>query len=348
MATLLARGARRLSLRHIRRLTAVPPSAAPPRVRAVYDQVETEFGMLAPPVALHAAAPEVLDAVWLMLRETLLAGRPGDRAEKEAVAAAVSAANSCPYCTEVHGAALAGLRPGADARLIAGGRVEEVRDPRLRSLARWARDGRPPPPDVGPSGRAAAIGVAVTFHYLNRMVNIFLEDSPLAGAPAVPRAVGRRAAPRLFGRLARTRVVPGRPATTPHLPGDLTWAAPIASIGDAMVRACAAIEAGGAAVLPGAVRDLVEARLDDPRECGPGLGLRPWADAALRDLPEEQRAVGRLALLAAYASSRVADADIAAVRAAGLGDGALVRLTAWASMAAARRAGRVLSAGGTG
>jgi hypothetical protein len=81
VASLLAHGARRLSLRHIRRLAPVPPAGAPPAVRSVYDQVEAEFGMLAPPVALHAAAPEVLEAAWLMLRETLLAGHPGDRPE---------------------------------------------------------------------------------------------------------------------------------------------------------------------------------------------------------------------------------------------------------------------------
>ena len=75
----------------------------------MYRQVERDFGMLAPPVALHSPAPEALAAVWVILRESLvatgLAGRPG----KEAVAATISLANSCPYCVDVHGATLMGL-----------------------------------------------------------------------------------------------------------------------------------------------------------------------------------------------------------------------------------------------
>ncbi|GAA2687057.1 carboxymuconolactone decarboxylase family protein [Actinoplanes palleronii] len=346
MTSLFARGARRVVLRQIRHLSPVRPAGT----TSVWHQMETEFGMAAPPVALHAAAPEVLDAVWLMLRETLLAGDPAGRATKETVAAAVSLANTCPYCVEVHGATLNGTRPGADARHLAAGRVDEVRDPAVRALARWARDGAsrvtPVPIPVPADQAAVVLGVAVTFHYLNRMVNVFLGESALEAMPVAARPLGRRVAARIFGRFARAVVPPGQAVTAlpaRPLPADLSWAAPCAPIADALARAAAAIDEAGAAVLPDAVRELVLARLADPAESGPGLSAEPWLAEAVAPLPVGERPAARLALLVAFASYRVGDGDIAALRASGYGDGALVRLAAWAAMAAARSAGRLLS-----
>ncbi|BCJ41162.1 alkyl hydroperoxide reductase AhpD [Actinoplanes ianthinogenes] len=344
MASIFALAVRRLVLRQVRHLGPVRPGRAPDRVAAVCRQMEAEFGMPAPPVALHAAAPEVLDAVWLVLRETLLAGDPADRAAKEAVAAAVSLANSCPYCVEVHGATLIGTRRDDDARRIAEGRLDEVRDPALRALAGWARDGAP----IRLRADRAAIvtGVAVTFHYLNRVVNVFLPETPLADVPVGGRDAARRVAASVFGRLARAVVPPGRAVTglPPRpLPDDLGWAAPVATIADALARAAAAIDEAGAAVLPAAVRDLVLARLADPAETGPGLAVDPWIAVRVAPLSPADRPAARLALLVAFASYRVTDRDIASLRAAGHGDDALVRVAAWAAMAAARRAACLLS-----
>ena len=114
MASMFLRAARRSSLAQIRHVAPVRPDAATGLVGRVYDQVERDFGMLAPPVALHSPAPAVLAASWLMLRETLIATGKVDRATKEAVGTAVSLGNTCPYCVEVHSATLGGLagRPG--------------------------------------------------------------------------------------------------------------------------------------------------------------------------------------------------------------------------------------------
>ncbi|MFC4068993.1 carboxymuconolactone decarboxylase family protein [Actinoplanes subglobosus] len=334
MGSLFVRGARALALRHIRRLTPVTDRGAPDRVSRIYRQMESEFGMFAPPVALHAASPEVLEAVWLVLRETLVAGDPADRRAKEAVAAAVSARNSCPYCVEVHGAALTGLGPGRNGD----------DDPRIAAARRWAVGEGPSP--FPPAVTVTQIGVVVAFHHINRMVNLFLAESPLAPMPPGAWPVGRRVAPLLLGRLARAGATPGAAVgmlPPRELPADLGWAAPVPVIADALSRGCGAIDEAGAAVVPEEVRELVLCRLADPAERGPGLSAGPWLDEALRGLAERHRPAGRLALLTAFASYRVTDSDVA-----GLGkadDETLVRFTAWASMAAARRAGRVLGSG---
>nr|WP_311132382.1 carboxymuconolactone decarboxylase family protein [Nonomuraea gerenzanensis]SBO95865.1 alkylhydroperoxidase like protein, AhpD family [Nonomuraea gerenzanensis] len=215
MGRLLARVTERGVLAQVRHVSPVPPRAARGLVGRVYGQLVRDFGMAAPPVLLHSPAPEVLAAGWMMLRESLLSGGVAARVVKEVVATEVSAANACPYCVDVHRATLLGLR-GHD-------------DPRYAPVAAWARStggGRAatePPPALD----AELVAVAVTFHYLNRMVAVFLGDSPLP--PEVPRRA-RGPALRVFGRLmrpaARRTIPPGEslpllPAA--DLPPDLAW-----------------------------------------------------------------------------------------------------------------------------
>src|SRR5207245_4256084 len=138
MSAALIRKALRRSLAQIRHVSVVPPGRAEGLVAAVYAQVERDFGMLAPPVALHSPAAGPLAACWVMLRETLVAHGLADRAAKEAVAAAVSLGNTCPYCVAVHNAVLGGLAHRPEAAAIAEHRVESIADLALRDLARWA------------------------------------------------------------------------------------------------------------------------------------------------------------------------------------------------------------------
>lgn len=273
MTSLFARVARRMALPHIRHLPTLAPPAATGLVAQVYDQVERDFGMIAPPVALHAPAPRALAASWLILRETLLSDGLVDRAAKEAVAAATSLGNRCPYCVEVHGTTLAGLLRDADALAIAEDRIDEVTDPRLRALARWARHtgdprpGDPSPPVFPPEQGPELIGVAVTFHYFNRMVNVFLRRSPLPAVPGAVLGAVRGGAARVMGRLASAGHRPG--ASLDLLPpappaADLGWASGRTHVSDAMARACAAVDRLAEETVPEPVRRLVVAALDDP------------------------------------------------------------------------------------
>src|SRR6266511_4026189 len=193
MGELLARVSRRATRAQVHHVTPVLADRAGGRVAEVSRQVARDFGTLAPPIALHAPAPETLAASWVILRETLLAAGRTSRAAREMVAAVVSLGNTCPYCVEVHATLLGGLVRGSLARSVAEGRLVSVRDPALRAVAEWARDSatrpgpEPSPLSVPSEHGAELVGVAVTFQYLNRMVNIFLDRSPIPAA--VPRAV---------------------------------------------------------------------------------------------------------------------------------------------------------------
>ncbi|WP_033330577.1 carboxymuconolactone decarboxylase family protein [Streptomyces novaecaesareae] len=356
MTTALLRPALRRSLAQIRRVTPPRPAGAGKAVAGVFAEAEREFGMLPPPIGLHAASPEVLAASWVMLRETLVAAGRVDRATKEAVAAAVSAANSCPYCVQVHGATLAALLPTAAASAAGGADAAGVAE----AVAGWLREtggqGHAPggaarfPADAAPE----LVGVAVTFHYLNRMVNLFLAESPVpAGLPPAARA----AATAVLGRLMRRAARGAPPAGTSldllpsaPLPGDLRWAAGTPSIAGAFARAAAAIDAAGARSVPDGVRALVAAELAGWTGEAPGLS-RAWVEDAVSALPGEQRPAGRLALLTAKASYQVDDALVAEFRHGRPGDTALIELTSWAALTAARELGsrlaeRVTAVGG--
>jgi AhpD family alkylhydroperoxidase len=336
MAAGVVRVALRRTLRDVKYVEAVRPRRARGLVRDVYRQVERDFGMLAPPIALHSPAPEVLAAAWLMLRESLVAGGSASRADKEVVAAAVSAANSCPYCVEVHGMALGSLGEPDAAAAIEAGDAGAIPDRDTRALAAWARGEGRLPADV-PAGTAAEFtAVAVAFHYLNRMVSVFLGPSPL---PAAVPPAARAKAKAVLGILLKPGDAPPAgealgllPATPADGPG---WAPPGGTLADAFARAAAAIEAAGERSVPPRVRDLVRCEVKAWDGKPPGLS-RAWAEPVLAELPEGERAAGRLALLTAKGAYQVGPADVRPER---TDDRALVELVSWTALTSAVAAG---------
>ncbi|HEX3647320.1 MAG TPA: carboxymuconolactone decarboxylase family protein, partial [Pseudonocardiaceae bacterium] len=301
MSGTVLRTALRRSLAQIRYVDPVRPAAATGLVADVYRQMEDEFGMVAPPVALHSPAPTVLAATWLILRETLLAGGHAGRAAKEAVAASVSIANACPYCVEVHSTALRGLDARSAADAIGAGRIDDVDDPGISVLAEWARYtgdrargyAVPAPAEQAPE----LVGVAATFHYLNRMVNVFLAESPLPpGAPDAAKNVARW----LLAKVMRPSVRRAPGLSLPLLPdappaADLAWAAGNPTVAGAFARACAAVDTAAEAVVPEPVRVVVRDHLASWNGMPPGPS-RAWVTDAVAGLPAGQRGAARLAL----------------------------------------------------
>jgi AhpD family alkylhydroperoxidase len=335
---MLSNGVRR-SMAQIRYVSPVLPGAADGLVATVYVQAERDFGLIAPPLVLHSPAPRILAAAWVMLRETLLAMGSATRQQKEVVAASVSVANACPYCVAVHTAAIKGLANGTVPAEIAEGRAQQIKDPALREVAVWAGstgrlDASPPAPA---SGFAELAGVAVTFHYLNRMVTMFLSESPLP--PLTPKPMGGWVMGMLASAMLAAESAPGISLDLlpeAPLPAQFQWASGTPHVAQALARADGAIEAAGRDAVPEAVRELVLDRLSGwdgrPPDMNPA-----WAQKWAAGLAVADRAAGHLALLAAFAPYQVAKGDVQALESSG-GE-ALVALTSWASMAAARRVG---------
>src|SRR5262245_29621077 len=95
MTNPLIRTALRSSLTQVRHVR-------PARTREGYADVERELGLLAPQIAVHSPAPELLAASWMLLRETLIASGTADRTTKEAVATIIALGNASPWLAELH------------------------------------------------------------------------------------------------------------------------------------------------------------------------------------------------------------------------------------------------------
>ncbi|MFC8851271.1 MULTISPECIES: carboxymuconolactone decarboxylase family protein [unclassified Micromonospora] len=342
-----------LGLTQIRYVDAVRRGRASGLVAEVYRQVERDFGVLAPPVALHAPAPEVLAAAWVLLRETLIVPGAASRAAKEAVATAISLGNTCPYCATIHNNALGlltGVGVGVDGHARPGPELG-AGAAELEGIVGWAMaagGNRPPQRPPFPAAQTPElVGVAVLLHYLNRVVNVFLRDVPLpprvpeVALPMVLRVLGwamMSASRRPHGPGLSLDLLPAAP-----LPADLSWAAGSPTIAEAFGRACAAIEEAGRRSVPEAVRDLVLVNLVGWHG-GPRGISRAWVEGLVEGLPETQRPVARLALLVAFASYQVDPAVVQGCRLVGVEDRTLVEISAWSAMAAARWLGGQLTA----
>ncbi|WP_447007445.1 carboxymuconolactone decarboxylase family protein [Saccharothrix isguenensis] len=337
--TVIQAGLRGLSTAQVRQVRAVRYGAAGGDVARVYRELERDFGVLAPPIALHSPSPDVMAAGWLMLRETLLVPGTVPRAWKEAVSTAVSLGNECPFCISMHSSMLNDL---------VGYRDGTIPDRAARAAAEWATANAFPdtgaahpvpfPVDQAPE----MVGTAVVLQYLNRMVNIFLGELPLPpGAPVAAMGVVRRVLVRLIKSAERRGPRPGASldllATAP-LPADLRWAAGNPVIAEAFARAAATIGEAGRRSVPADVRDLVSEHLS--RWDGRPVGVsRAWVEDAVEALPAAHHPAARLALLTALASYQIDQSVIDRFRAGQPEDGALIDLTSWASLAAARRVG---------
>ncbi|RKT55207.1 carboxymuconolactone decarboxylase family protein [Saccharothrix australiensis] len=337
LGTLVQAGLRGLSTAQVRQVRPVRYGAARGDVARIYRELERDFGVLAPPIALHAPAPDVLAASWLMLRETLLVPGAVPRALKEAVSTAVSEGNSCPFCVAMHSSMLSDL-VGRGA----------VADPAARAASAWATANGSPDTGAGhpvpfPVGHAPEmVGTAVILEYLNRMVNLFLGELPLPPhVPAASMTVVRRVLVWLIKSAERRGPRPGAsldllPAAP--LPEDLRWAEGNPAIAEAYARGAAAIDGAGRRSVPSGVRESVLAHL--ARWDGRPMGLsRAWVEEAVAALPGDERAAGRLALLTALASYQVDQSVVDRFRERRPDDRSLIDLTSWASLAAARRVG---------
>jgi AhpD family alkylhydroperoxidase len=317
---------------------------------SLYAQMQADF-LPVPPFTLHSPLPSVMAGVWSILRETTQAGSV-ERGLKEAVAATVSKMNECPYCVDVHTSMLHATSEHDAAQAILHGHFDQIQDARIRGVVEWlqvhrtANPSHPLPPPFTESEAPEIIGTVVAFHYINRMVNIFLGETFLPLPSALKGFAGRVFGVTAGKRLIQRSVEPGlslKFIPQAQLPDDLSWAASNPSVASAFAGFAQVVEEAGESVLPLAVRTLVRERVQTWN--GEPMGLsRRWVDEAVSELNQEYRATARLTLLTALASYQVDSKTVENFQAQDADDAHLLAATAWASLTAARRVGMWLMA----
>lgn len=110
----------------------VKANSAEGLVSQVYAQIKRDFGSLVEPFTLHSPSPKLLAGVWMVCRETELAGNVR-RDIKEAIAATVSKINQCPYCVDAHTIMLNATGKRNVARLISNENYDQISDSEVRA-----------------------------------------------------------------------------------------------------------------------------------------------------------------------------------------------------------------------
>lgn len=313
-----------------RYIRPVRPSNSQGLVKEASAQMRREF-LLGPPLLLHSPVPEILTGLWCAFRESLVAG-PASRGAREVIAQGVAELNQCPYCADVHSMMVDGV-----PKLDGAGKHE------ARGVREWAQATRTPGAQIlqhspFPARDAAQwIGTALVFHYLNRMVNVFLHESPL---PSPSNRLARSLATSAFARrIVGVNAKPGGSLLLlpdAPIPPGFAWAKGNEFVAGAFARFSAVVETAGSATLPVEVRALAQRRLDAWNGEDPGLS-NSWLDEELAEVRADERPAARLLLLTAMASYRVDDWVVAAFRERYPTDRDLISATAWASFAAMRR-----------
>jgi hypothetical protein len=185
----------------------------------------------------------------------------------------------------------------------------------------------------------------VSLHYLNRLVNVFLSSFllPPRLSPRTRRRL-KQGISHVLGPTLRGPREPGRSLRfrpDAPVPATAAWTAGNPTVQAAVARAYQCFAEAGERSVPDGVRDVVYERLSTWRGEETGLS-RQWCEDLIERLPADERPVGRLALLTAFASYQVDDDVIDDVRRVwpdGDADGRLLDVTAWAAYLAAERIG---------
>lgn len=330
----------------IKYIHPVKANSAEGLVAQVYAQIKRDFGSLVEPFTLHSPLPKLLAGFWMACRETELAGNV-HRGIKEAIAATVSKINQCPYCVDAHTIMLNATGKRNIARLISNENYGQISDSEVRKIVKWALTTRSAGSKMllsSPFARQDApeiIGTAVFFHYLNRMVNVLLSETPLPSNRSWLKNTLKLMAGLYFSRAAcRHKSLGDSLKFLPEadLQADLNWAKTNPTVAGAFAKFAVVIEEIGMYALSAEVRACVQ-------ECvqgwnGETLGLnKQRVEQAISGFNDASKAAGRLALLTALASYQVDEGIVLAFRVHFPEDDKLLGTLAWASFTAARRIG---------
>jgi AhpD family alkylhydroperoxidase len=335
----------------IKYIEPLPVSTSEGLLTEVYEQIRRDIGSVVEPYMMHSSSPLLLAGSWTILRETAQVGNV-PRAVKEAVSAAVSKVNQCPYCVDAHTMMLMAAGNNEVARKISKDQTDSISDVKMNSIVKWSLATRSPgsyllfnPPFTAQEA-PEIIGTAVSFHYMNRMVSVLLSETPLPTAsPLLKNILKRVGAKILFSASLKKHKTPGESLhflPDAPLPDDLHWAKSHPFISRAFARFSAVTNTAGESILTEQSRSIVRHYIDDWDGKDPGIS-RHWIEQTVKTLTEPSKTAAKLALLTAIAPYQVDDEMIRDFRSIYKEDVQLLNVLAWSSFMAARKIGTWLA-----
>ena len=328
-----------MGLNMIKYIQPIKPKQAEGLVKPVYSQIKRDFGRIVEPFQMHSPLPELLAGAWMACRETELVGNV-PRSIKEAVAAAVSKQNQCPYCVDAHTIMLSAGGEKALAKAMGKAEFGQIKDVKIRAIVDWALKGSGAP--FSAAEAPEIIGTAVYFHYINRMANVLLTETPLPSSQPPLKGSLTRIASIMFSSAVRRPKTAGDsleflPET--ELPADLAWASGVANVAGAFARFAKVVEIDGEYALPLEVRLRVEEQIGKVITGKSQFDQNLLTQTASEFSDEAHKSAAELTLMTAFASSKVDEGTVAKFKRHYPQDTKLLGALAWASFTAARKIG---------
>lgn len=328
-------------------IVPIKPSKAQRLISEVYFQIRQDFGRIVEPFTLHSPIPPLLAGVWMASRESELVGNV-PREIKEAIAASVSKINQCPYCVDAHTIMIRATGEKRLAKLIIQEQYDEITPEKTRKIVKWTLSTLSPRskqithPPFEAREAPEIIGTALFYHYINPLVTIFLDDSPIP-FPFLKSQM-KQLASHLFKKAVNRRKKPGNSlALLPNrkLLKDFSWAKPSQNIAGAYSRFAGVIEDIEKAVVPKQTQEIVDQYLDEwstgPREFG-----FEWIREATKKVDPQVKIATIIALLTVFSPHRLTKEIVDNFRRFFPQQNQLLGITAWASFTKTRRIGNWL------
>lgn len=321
----------------IRHITPIDPGEAEGVIAEVARQGQADLGAVGATFSMLTPAPELLTAMWALLRESLLVGGPEERAAKEVVALAVAVKNSCRFCIDAHGVMLHALGEHELAETLSeGGTPREHAE-----LAEWIEHPRPD----GPFEAEAAprfIGTLLVFEFITRMLKVMATNA--SPHPSMSTKLGRSVASRMVRNAVRRRLEPGlslplledRPAWLEEVWPGLDLSVPAWAGDSPSGRAYAqlrAVASCGRDLLSERAALAVETTVDRER----GLLSWPVEIEGLDGLPARAALGARVAAKAALDPGSLTDREVEDWRSGEVSDHCVVMLASFGAMLAVDR-----------
>jgi len=269
---------------------------------------------------------------------------------KDAIATAVSKINQCPWCIDAHSIMLYGLKNAKVAKAIETGNLDVIDNLKIKSIIEWALSSRSANSMIienPPFTKAEApeiIGTAVYYHYINRMVSVLLNESPLPTNISIFKGFMKKIAGWNFSPSLRKTKMAGE--SLKFIRGfdsnnEFSWAKTNERVAKSFAAFRNIIEKLAEEYVPKEVITVLEDTLEDWQGKDSSLS-RNWTEKYGTDIDEHLKPVVRLSLLTAISPYQIDKKIISSYREFNPNDEALLGTLSWASFLAATRIGKWL------
>ena len=309
-------------------------------IKKINKQINNDFGLVGP-LTLSSVSKNVHAIRWANLREVFTVNTYVNRLEKEIIARGISQANKCSYCVDVHNASIASIGDQKTPIGINEKARKTIADTRINALTEWSLNTKKPDaniiknPPFNKNEATEIIGTALVFHSTNRLVDIFLEDSPLPKfiANSIFKKLALNIASKtLFKGMVSKKVIAGDSlefiSSELHL-NTPNWAKSVPLYAKTLIARNQLINSIEKEIIPEQIVRLFKTKVNDWKGEEMPLG-RNWINEILSPVDITHTPIAKLIFLSAYTPHTITEKDISEFRQTNQSDKELVDICYWA------------------